>query len=53
MQQQKKLKHSFRVEPENFKLHYTLYLWHRNQMKKDQWGKRVTLAPVVFNLSDT
>ena len=29
------------------------FLCHRNQMKKDQWCKRVTLAPVIFNLSDT
>ena len=40
------------MKPENFKLHCTLYLWHRNQMKKEQWGKRVTVAPVIFSLSD-
>ena len=40
------------MKPENLKLDSTLYLWHRNQMKKEQWGKRVTVAPVVFNLSD-
>ena len=40
------------MTPENFQLHCTSYLWHRNQMKKEQWGKRVTVAPVVFSLSD-
>ena len=40
------------MKPENFKLHCTLYLWNQNQMKKEQWGKRVAVAPVVFSLSD-
>ena len=40
------------MKPDNFKLTCALYLWHRNQMKKEQWGKRVTVAPVVFSLSD-
>ena len=39
------------MKPENFKLYCTLYLWHRNQMKKEQWSKRVIVAPVVFSLS--
>ena len=25
------------MKPDNFKLHCTLYLWHQNQMKKEQW----------------
>ena len=41
------------MKPENFKLYCTLYLWHRNEMKREEWGKRVTVAPVVFSLSDT
>ena len=41
------------MKPENFKIHCTLYLWHRNQMRREQWGKRVTVAPVVFSLLDT
>ena len=46
----KKLKsHLSYMKPENFKLHCTLYLWHRNQMKKEQWDKRVKK---VFSLSD-
>ena len=41
------------MKPENFKLHCILYLLHRNKMKKEPWGKRVTVAPVVFSFSDT
>ena len=40
------------MKPGNFKLHCTLYLWHRNQMKKEQWNKRATVVPLVFGLSD-
>ena len=41
------------MKPESFKLHCMLYIWHQNQMKREQWVKRVIVAPVVFNLSDT
>ena len=41
------------MKPENFKLHCMLYLCHRNQIRREQWGKRVIVAPVVFSLLDT